>query len=71
MELLKTQLMEAIIENTMRDCLIGNNKDPMTSQYQSDWGVAMFAKQLLLNLERHDLYETQKEAEKGKEKEEE
>ena len=71
MEILKTKLMEAIIENTMRDCLIGNNKNPIESQYQSDWGVAMFAKQLLLNLERHDLYETQKEAEKGKEKEEE
>ena len=70
MEILKTKLMEAIIQNTMRDCLIGNNKNPIESQYQSDWGVALFAEQLLLNLERHDMYEIQHSAEKQNEEEE-
>lgn len=71
MEILKTKLMEAIIQNTMKDCLIGSNKNPMESQYQSDWGVAMFAERLLLNLERHDMYEIQKEMKKPEEEEKE
>ena len=63
MEILKTKLMEAIIQNTMRECLIGNNENPLNSQYQSDWGVAMFAERLLMNLDRHDIYVMQKERE--------
>ena len=61
MEKLKTKLMEAIIHNTMKECLIGNCMNPMESQYPSDWGVKMFADRLLLNLERTDMYHEQNE----------
>ena len=47
------KLMQALIENTLKECLVGINecKEPAKSPYMSDRGAKMMADRLLLNLE--------------------
>ena len=55
--------LRAVIDNTLKECLVGFNecKDPAKSPYMSDRGAKMMADRLLLNLERANLYQEQRE----------
>lgn len=60
------KFMQALIENTLKECLVGFNecKDPARSPYMSDRGAKMMADRLLLNLERANMYQEQLEIRK-------
>ena len=58
--------LKAVVENTLKECLVGFNecKDPAKSPYMSDRGAKMMADRLLLNLERANMYQEQLEIRK-------
>ena len=58
--------LRALIENTLKECLVGFNecKEPAKSPYMSDRGAKMMADRLLLNLERANMYQEQLEMRK-------
>ena len=66
MDKMDMKFMQALIENTLKECLVGFNecKDPAKSPYMSDRGAKMMADRLLLNLERANMYQEQLEIRK-------
>lgn len=66
MDKMGMKFMQALIENTLKECLVGFNecKDPARSPYMSDRGAKMMADRLLLNLERANMYQEQLEIRK-------
>lgn len=66
MDKMDMKFMQALIENTLKECLVGFNecKDPARSPYMSDRGAKMMADRLLLNLERANMYQEQLEIRK-------